>query len=59
MSQRKEKRARKILRDEIKKYQADTRQLITENAKIIKPKPKWMPMRVWMWMLGFFINLRK
>ena len=59
MSQKKEKRARKILRDEVKQYQADTRQLIIENAKIIKTKPKWIPMIVWMWMLSFFINFKK
>jgi len=59
MSQRKEKRARKILREEVRQYQADTRQLITENAKIIKTKPKWIPMFLWMWLLSFFINLKK
>lgn len=29
-----------------------------ELGNAMKPKPKWIPGKMWMWMLGFFIKLK-
>jgi len=59
MSQSQEKRARRILRDQMEESRQDFHKFVVENAKIIKPKPKYIPMDLWIWALGFFINIKK
>lgn len=59
MSQKQEKRARKILREQMEESRQDFKKYIIENAKIIKPKPKWIPLNLWIFMLGFFIKINK
>jgi len=59
MSQKKDKMMRKILRDKILKYNSDVKEMMNENARIIKHKPSYIPMFLWLWMLSFFINMRK
>jgi len=58
MSQKKEKRERKMLRENMREYREDMKQIMLENSKIIKPKPKYIPMTVWLWAMGFFIKIK-
>ncbi len=59
MSQKQEKRARKMLREKMDVYGDSMKEMIAENSKIIKPKPRFIPLPIWMWMLGFFIKIGK
>lgn len=27
-------------------------------GNVMKPKPKWIPFFIWLWMLGFFIKIQ-
>jgi len=30
-----------------------------ENSRIIKPKPRFIPTFLWIWMAGFFIRIKR
>lgn len=50
------KEARKVYR---KDFMNEARRVAGEYQKMLKPKPKYIPMKVWVWMLGFFIYIKK
>lgn len=60
MSQSQEKRARKFLRrtlgPEVKKRADELAWIFGSN---MKPKPAWIPTKIWIWMAGFFIKIKK
>jgi hypothetical protein len=58
MNNKFEKKRRKMLRVSLQTYQEMLRQTAFENAKIIKPKPKFIPMWIWLFLLGFFIKIK-
>lgn len=50
------KAAHKIYRKEMKKEAEEMGKAI---GNVMKPKPKYVPWRLWMWGLGFFIKIKK
>ncbi len=56
MNQKLEKKMRKLFRREMMKTAQQTG---FEIANSLKPKPKWMPRRVYLFLIGFFIKLEK
>ena len=56
MSQNNDKKRRK----EIRKLYGDFLESFSkENARLIKPKPKFVPYPVWRFLIGFFIVIKK
>jgi hypothetical protein len=57
------KSGRKLAKKARQIYRRDVQKTAREQAKVIgnilKPKPKWIPMGVWAWMMGFFIYIKK
>jgi hypothetical protein len=54
MSQKKDKRRRK----DIRRLYGDTLDILAEeNARIIKPRPRFVPYPVWRFLIGFFIKI--
>lgn len=56
MSGRQDKKRRQDLR---KMYRDDLREMAEINGRLLKPKPRWIPMAVWLWMLGKFVFLKR
>lgn len=50
------KKARQIHRKELMKA---TREVAEQYGKLIKPKPRWVPMWFWVWAIGFFIRIER
>lgn len=50
------KKARKIYRKEMKREAEAMGKLL---GNVLKPKPRWVPWRVWMWGLNIFIKIKK
>jgi hypothetical protein len=42
-----------------KKYSQTVEELAKFNSEIIKPKPRWFPMWLWLKLLGIFIKIKK
>lgn len=63
MSQKQEKRLRKELqmkhREEIKAYRAKAEAIAKRDMNMFRPKPRWIPMALWVWILGFFVKIKK
>lgn len=49
------KKSRQIYR---KEFQKEAREYAQYQAKLIKPRPKWIPRSVYMWMLSLFIRIK-
>lgn len=56
MSGKQDKKIRKYFRQE---YQAKADELARLHGNWLKPKPKWVPMPVWLWAMGFFVKIKK
>lgn len=57
-NQRDDKKRRQFLRREsVKEYQATARVIAEADRRFIKPCPRFVPERAWIWMLGFFIHI--
>lgn len=50
------KKARAIYKKEMKKEAQEMGRMI---GNILKPKPKWVPWKVWKFGLGIFIKIKK
>ena len=50
------KKARKIYDKEMKKSAQEMGRLL---GNFMKPKPKWVPWKLWMFGLGIFIKIKK
>jgi len=51
---------RKIFRKEARKMYGATMEVLAEkNSKLLKPKPRWIPLWVWIRLLSIFIYIRK
>lgn len=54
------KKARQIFRRE---HEAEVKLAAQKVGRLIgnaiKPKPKYIPMAMWKWMMGFFIEIKK
>lgn len=63
MSGKKDKKLRKEIqlmnRERIKVYQKKVEEIAQRDANIFKVKPVWIPMVVWLWVLGFFVRINK
>jgi len=55
MSNRQDKKARKIMRQEIK---LAIEKRLLETNKMIRPKPKWIPKFIWGWILKRILVLK-
>lgn len=54
-----EKKSKKI-RQEARRIYRDTMQEMAEvHSRIIKPKPRWFPMWLWIRLLSIFIFIKK
>ena len=51
-----QKKAARDYRREMRAKAKKDYELVTSN---MKPKPKWIPWPVWLWAMGFFINIKK
>lgn len=56
MSQRIDKARKKAFR---KEYHDVASAFAEKNEQILKPCPRWIPVSVYMWMLSFFIIIKK
>ena len=60
MSQKEAKKRRQFLRREaLKEYQMHARYMAEKNNRLLKNKPGLVPMFLWVWALGFFVNIKK
>lgn len=55
MSQKRTKKLRQFMRREYKK---DIREIAEINGQFLKPKPRWMPMWLWIRGLKIFIKIK-
>jgi hypothetical protein len=57
------KSSKKLAKLARKYYRRDVRDTAIALGKTLgnamKPKPRWVPMRVWLWAAGFFIKIKK
>jgi len=56
MSEKRAKKIRQIYRKEVKKNAQEMAQII---GNAMKPKPRWIPWKVWLFFVGFFIKINK
>jgi hypothetical protein len=56
MSQNKDKKRRRVIR---KLYEEQLKVVSEINARIIKPRPRFIPYPVWRFLIGFFIVIKK
>ena len=63
MSQRQDKKQRKVFRQEAKKilekYSVGLNEKLKSLDHILKERPKWCPRFLWAWGVGLFIDLKK
>ena len=55
MSHKRTKKLRKLMR---KEYDKNIREIAEANGQFIKPKPKWVPMFVWINLLKIFVKIK-
>lgn len=59
MSQKTAKKTRQLYRRTVRKTAQELgKELGKEIGNAMKPRPKWISEKIWMWMLGFFIKLK-
>ena len=59
MSNKSEKKARKIYRKEFReKYLDFTEELAKKNSNFLKTKPDWVPMFIWLFGLKIFVKIK-
>ena len=58
MNGKKAKQLRKEYRKQVNQYM-DSQGLLELFQLIVKPKPKYVPMRIWMWGMKKFINTQE
>lgn len=56
MSGKQSKKMKQLARRE---YRAAMQAIAEQHSRLIKPKPRFMPMFLWLWMIGFFINIKR
>ena len=56
MSGKQEKKLRRLLR---KQYGQTIKEIAEVNARMLKTKPRWIPMFVWLWGASFFVKIKK
>ena len=60
MSNRQDKKQRQFYRREFEKeYKGKASEKADAEMNMFKTKPKWVPMFLWIWALGFFIRIKK
>lgn len=50
---------RREARSVFAEYQRNLMQHLEEIRLTLKPKPRWVPQKMWWWMLGIFVNTDK
>lgn len=55
MNNKQSKKMRQLAR---RQYRDTMKALAEQHARLIKPKPKYVPTFVWVWLLGFFIYIK-
>lgn len=56
MSGRRDKKVRKEIRAQ---YSEVAREMAELKHQVFRPRPKWIPLGVYRWLLGFFIIIKK
>ena len=55
MNEKKSKKIRQLYRKEVRKEANEMGRLI---GNAMKPKPKWIPWRIWIWGASIFIKIK-
>jgi len=53
------KQSKKIRREARRVYANAAMEMAKLYENILKPKPKWIPEKIYIWILGFFIIIKK
>jgi hypothetical protein len=53
------KQAKKIRQQFKREMQKTAQEMGRTMGNVLKPKPKWIPQFVWIFLLGFFIRIHK
>lgn len=60
MSGKQDKKQRQFFRKKFaEEYKDKAAEIAKNDMNMFRPKPGWIPMRVWVWILGFFIKIKK
>lgn len=63
MSGRRDKEIRKKVqaanRERQRLFKEEAEKIARREMNMFRPKPWWVPMRVWVWALGFFIRIKR
>jgi hypothetical protein len=52
------KQAKKIRQYASRKYDRTIKEILEAQSNMFKPKPKFIPMFMWIWIIGFFIKIK-
>lgn len=55
MSGNRDKKIRQLFRRE---YAEDVEKIAKAHSQFLKPKPKFIPTSLWVWMLSFFVRIK-
>lgn len=59
MNNKAAKKARKVYRQQFaEKYGKITEEMAEENSRLLKPKPVWFPMFLWIRILRIFVKIK-
>jgi hypothetical protein len=50
--------AKKIRQYASRHYDRTIDEILEKQSNMFKPKPRWMPMMIWVWVLGFFVKIK-
>lgn len=56
MSRKNDKKIKQLFR---RQYARTADEMAKFNSGILKPRPRWIPERVYIWLLGFFIKIKE
>ncbi|MFZ3032237.1 MAG: hypothetical protein WA082_04330 [Candidatus Moraniibacteriota bacterium] len=63
MSGKQDKKLRKEMqmnhREQVKLYREKVEEIAKRDTNMFRPKPFWFPMFLWVWILGFFIKIKR
>lgn len=63
MSGKQDKKLRKEIqmrnRESVKAYREKAEEIAKKDMNMFRPKPRFIPMGLWVWVLGFFIKVKR
>jgi hypothetical protein len=59
MSQRQDKKMRRFFRQQFQKeYYETARKIAERDMNMFRTKPRWVPLKVWTWLISIFIKVK-